>query len=132
MRFIRAGANLEVAEQQVHSNVSDLGLLAETATAARENLPVEENESMIERVADRLAARPEVMDRVVRSHVVVHRRESVEHPSGSIKQWMGQGAFLTRRLANVRGEFSLTALAYYLRGALNLVGIPALTAVVAR
>ena len=45
---------------------------------------------------------------------------------------MGQGAFLTRRLANVRGEFSLTALAYNLRRAINLVGIPALTAVVAR
>ena len=38
-----------IAEQQVHSNVSDLGLLAETATAARENLAVEE----IDAVADR-------------------------------------------------------------------------------
>ena len=45
-----------------------------------------ENESMMERMANRLAARPEVMDR---------RRESVEYPFGSIKQWMGQGAFLT-------------------------------------
>ena len=62
----------------------------------------------MERMADRLAARPEVLDR---------RRESVEHPFGSIKQWMGQGAFLTRRLDNVRGEFSLTALAYNLRRA---------------
>ena len=44
----------------------------------------------------------------------------------------GPGAFLTRRLANVRGEFSLTALAYNLRRATNLVGIPALIAVVAR
>ena len=83
-----------------------------------------ENESMMEGMADRLAARPEVMDR---------RRESVEHPFGSIKQWMGQGAFLTRRLANVRGEFSLTALvAYNMRRAINLVGIPALIAVAAR
>jgi transposase len=81
-----------------------------------------ENESAMERMADRLAARPEVMDR---------RRESVEHPFGSIKQWMGQGAFLTRRLGNVRGEFSLTALAYNLRRAINLVGIPALIAVAA-
>ena len=47
------------------------------------------------------------------------RRESVEHPLGSIKQWMGQGAFLTRRLDNVRGEFSLTALAYNMRRAIN-------------
>ena len=59
------------------------------------------------------------------------RRESVEHPFGSIKQWMDQGAFLTRRLGNVRGEFSLTALAYNMRRAINLVGIPALIAVAA-
>ena len=38
-----------IAEQQVHSKVSDLGLLAETAVAARENLAVDE----IEAVADR-------------------------------------------------------------------------------
>ncbi len=36
------------------------------------------------------------------------RRMSVEHPFGSIKQWMNQGAFLMRRLPNVQGEFSLT------------------------
>ena len=82
-----------------------------------------ENESTLERMADRLVARPEVMNR---------RRESVEHPFGSIKQWMGQGAFLTRRLGNVRGEFSLTALAYNMRRAINLVGIPALITVAAR
>ena len=76
----------------------------------------------MERMADRLAARPEVLDR---------RRESVEHPFGSIKQWMGQGAFLTRRFDNVRGEFSLTALAYNLRRAINLVGIHTMIAAVA-
>ena len=38
-----------IAEQQVHSKVSDLGLLAETAIAARENLAVNE----IDAVADR-------------------------------------------------------------------------------
>ena len=37
-----------IAEQQVHSKVSDLGLLAETATAAQENLAVDE----IDAVAD--------------------------------------------------------------------------------
>ena len=82
-----------------------------------------ENESTMERMAERLAARPEVMHR---------RRESVEHPFGSIKQWMGQGAFLTRRIGHVRGEFSLTALAYNMRRAINLVGISALIAVAAR
>ena len=37
-----------LAEQQVHSKVSDLGLLAETAIAARENLAVDE----VDAVAD--------------------------------------------------------------------------------
>ncbi len=82
-----------------------------------------ENESTMERMADRLAVRPEVMD---------SRRKSVERPFGSIKQWMGQTAFLTRRLVNVHGEFSLTALAYNMRRAINLVGIPAMIAVAAR
>jgi transposase len=31
------------------------------------------------------------------------RRTAVEDPFGSIKQWMGQGAFLIRGLDNVRG-----------------------------
>ena len=36
-------------------------------------------------MAARLKARPEILDRC---------REMVEHPFGSIKQWMNQGAFL--------------------------------------
>jgi hypothetical protein len=38
-----------IAEQQVHNKVSDLGLLTETANAARENLGVDQ----IDVVADR-------------------------------------------------------------------------------
>ena len=41
---------------------------------------------------------------------------------------MHQGAFLRRRLDNVRGEFSLTALAYNIRRAISLVGVPGLIA----
>ena len=80
------------------------------------------NEIVMDRMAERLAAQPALLDR---------RRESAEHPFGTIKQWMGQGAFLTRRLNNVRGEFSLTALAYNMRRAINLVGVPALVAAAA-
>ena len=58
-------------------------------------------------------ARPGILDQ---------RRETVEHPFGTIKQWMYQGAFLMRGLEKVRAEFSLTALAYNLRRVLNLVG----------
>ena len=70
----------------------------------------------------RIAKRPGVLDR---------RRETVEHPFGTIKQWMYQGAFLMRGLEKVRAEFSLTALAYNLRRMLNLVGFTQLMAAVA-
>jgi len=43
---------------------------------------------------------------------------------------MGQSAFLMRRLENVRAEFSLTALAYNIRRAITLLGIPALIAAI--
>ena len=78
-----------------------------------------ENEAVLDRMAVRLAARPEVLDQ---------RRACVEHPFGTIKQWMNHGAFLMRRLENVRGEFSLTALAYNIRRAISLVGVPGLIA----
>jgi hypothetical protein len=54
-------------------------------------------------MATRLKATPEILAR---------RRETVEHPFGTIKQWMNQGAFLMRGLDKVRAEFSLTALVY--------------------
>jgi hypothetical protein len=41
---------------------------------------------------------------------------------------MNQGAFLMRGLEKVRGEFSLTALAYNLRRVLNIVELSKLIA----
>jgi transposase len=81
-----------------------------------------EHEDALDRMATRLEARPEILDR---------RRETVEHPFGSIKQWMNQGAFLMRSLSKVRAEFALTALAYNLRRVLNIVGVEGLIAAVA-
>jgi IS5 family transposase len=81
-----------------------------------------ENEAVLDRMQARLAKRPDILG---------VRRETVEHPFGSIKQWMNQGAFLMRGLERVRGEFSLTALAYNLRRVLNLVEFKALMAVMA-
>ncbi|MGA8652589.1 MAG: hypothetical protein WB677_18610 [Xanthobacteraceae bacterium] len=37
---------------------------------------------------------------------------AVEHPFGTIRQWMNQEAFLVRGLEKLRAEFSLTALAF--------------------
>jgi transposase len=72
-------------------------------------------------MAERVSEKPEILNR---------RREIVQHPFGTIKQWMNQGAFLMRGLENVRAEFSLTALVYDLRRALDILGTKALLAAV--
>lgn len=95
----------------------DCALKPQCASGARRTIDRWEGEAVLERMAERLAARPEIIDR---------RRETVEHPFGTIKQWMNQGAFLMRGLDSVNAEFSLTALAYNLRRAINILGIPAL------
>lgn len=76
-----------------------------------------EGEDALERVKARMAAWPRAM---------AARQQIVEHPFGSIKHWMGHRDFLTRRLPNVRAEFSLTALAYNIRRAINILGVEAL------
>jgi len=78
-----------------------------------------ENEAVLDRMQARIAQRPDILDQ---------RRETVEHPFGTIKQWMNQGAFLMRGLERVRAEFSLTALAYNLRRVLNIMEFPDLIA----
>jgi transposase len=80
-----------------------------------------ENEDALDRMEQRVVARPDILDL---------RREIVEHPFGTIKQWMNQGAFLMRGLEKVRAEFSLTALVYNLRRALNILGVDRLLAAV--
>ena len=61
------------------------------------------DEEVLDRMETRLKANPEILRQ---------RREIVEHPFGSFKQWMNQGAFLMRGLEKARAEFSLTAFAY--------------------
>lgn len=73
-----------------------------------------ENEAVRDRMAARLEPRSGILDR---------RREIVEHPFGSLKQGMNQGAFPMKGLDNVRAEFRLTALVYNLRRALGVLGV---------
>jgi transposase len=54
------------------------------------------------------------------------RRRTVEHPFGTIKQWMGATHFLMRGRKNVRTEMSLHVLSYNLRRVMNILGIPGL------
>lgn len=67
-------------------------LKPQCTSGSRRTIDRWENEAVLERMAERLVARPDILAK---------RRETVEHPFGSIKQWMNQGAFLMRGLANV-------------------------------
>ena len=51
------------------------------------------------------------------------RRQTAEHPFGTIKAWMGATHFLTKTIPRVSTEMSLHVLAYNLKRAMRIVGI---------
>jgi transposase len=93
-------------------------LRAECTTGKYRKIARLENAAVVERQAARVHARPAI---------VRERKTIVEHVFGSLRNW-GHDTFLCRGLAMVRAEFSLSALTYNLRRALNLVGVKALLA----
>ena len=56
------------------------------------------------------------------------RRETVEHPFGTIKAWMGATHFLMRTLPRVASEMALHVLAYNLTRVMNIMGVQPLLA----
>lgn len=52
----------------------------------------------------------------------VLRKQTVEHPFGTIKMWMGATHFLMRRFKNVSTEISLHVLAYNLKRMMSIWG----------
>lgn len=58
------------------------------------------------------------------------RRETAEHPFGTIKARMGATHFLMKRLRNVKTEMALHVLAYNLTRVMNIIGIQPLMAAI--
>jgi transposase len=56
------------------------------------------------------------------------RRQTAEHPFGTIKSWMGSTHFLTRTLERVSTEMSLHVLAYNMKRLMKLLGAAPLMA----
>jgi hypothetical protein len=56
------------------------------------------------------------------------RRQTAEHPFGTLKSWMGSTHFLTKTLPRVRAEMSLHVLAYNLKRAMKILGTQPLIA----
>jgi hypothetical protein len=54
------------------------------------------------------------------------RRQTVEHPFGTLKAWMGATHFLTRGLQRVSTEMSLQILAYNFKRVISILGVAGL------
>lgn len=72
------------------------------------------HEAILEAMQQRLDCEPEM---------VRARRQTVEHPFGMLKHWMGSTHFLTRTLPPVSTEMSLHVVAYNLKRLMSIFGV---------
>jgi transposase len=80
-----------------------------------------EHEPLLDEVQRRLDENPEKMRQ---------RRETVEHPFGTIKMWMGATHFQMKTLTRVSTEMALHVLAYNLKRVMSILGIGPLMAAI--
>ena len=80
----------------------------------RKTSPLSVPESVLDKMQARLDHMPEAM---------TIRRQTVEHPFGTLKAWMGSTHFLIRTLEKVKTEMSLQVLAYNMKRMINIFGI---------
>ena len=80
-----------------------------------------EHEHILEDMQRRLDEHPEKMRQ---------RRETVEHPFGTIKSWMGYTHFQMKTLKRVGTEMALHVLAYNIKRVINIIGIRQLMAAI--
>jgi transposase len=73
-----------------------------------------EHERVLEAVQRRLDEHPEKMRQ---------RRETVEHPFGTIKSWMGSTHFQMKTLKHVGTEMALHVLAYNMKRVMRILGV---------
>jgi hypothetical protein len=73
-----------------------------------------EHEHVLEAVQQRLDRNPDAMG---------VRRQTAEHPFGTIKCWMGATHFLMKKLPKVATEMALNVLAYNMKRVMMIVGV---------
>jgi len=112
-RFTREEAGLAIRRYWT-GVCADCALKEQCTPGKQRRVSRWEHEEVLEAVQRRLDETPEAMRR---------RRETVEHPFGTIKARMGATHFLMKRLKNVRAEMALSVLAYNLTRVMNILGI---------
>jgi hypothetical protein len=88
-------------------------LKADCTTGPERRIRRWEHEAVIDAMQERLSKAPDQMRL---------RRQTVEHPFGTVKSWMGATHFLTKTLARVSTEMSLHVLAYNFKRLLGIMG----------
>jgi Transposase DDE domain len=101
---------------------SKCALKSQCTTGPERRITRWEHEHLLEVVQQRLDANPQAMRQ---------RRETVEHPFGTIKARMGATHFLTKTLPKVAAEMALSVLAYNMTRVMNIVGIKPVMAAIA-
>ncbi len=96
-------------------------LKSKCTTGSERRIPRWEHEHVLEAAQERLDRDPDAMRR---------RRETVEHPFGTIKARMGATHFLCKTLPKAAAEMALHVLAYNLTRVLNIMGIKPLLAAI--
>jgi hypothetical protein len=86
---------------------------AQCTTSSYRRVARWEHESVLEDLEARLDKEPERMRA---------RRETSEHPFGTLKSWMGSTHFQMKTLKHVNTEMSLHVLAYNLKRVINVLG----------
>ena len=95
-------------------------VIKDQCTSARERRITRwQHEHVLDAVQRRLDEHPEKMRQ---------RRETVEHPFGTIKAWMGSTHFQMKTLKRVGTEMALHVLAYNLKRVMKIIGIGPLIA----
>jgi transposase len=96
-------------------------LKAQCTPGAQRRITRWEHEHVLEAVQQRLDANPQAMRM---------RRETAEHPFGTLKMRMGATHFLMKRLPKVATEMALHVLAYNLTRVMNIIGVKPLLAAI--
>ena len=92
-------------------------LKSQCTTGSERRISRWEHEAVLEKVQDRLDHHPDAMG---------IRRQTAEHPFGTIKYWMGATHFLTKRLPKVATEMALNVLAYNIKRVMAIIGVAGL------
>ena len=99
------------------SNCQSCSLKKDCTPSEQRRVKRWEHEAVLDAMQSRLDQAPEMM-RI--------RKQTVEHPFGTLKAWMGSTHFLTKTLPRVSTEMSLHVLAYNMKRVIKILGSKAL------